>query len=84
MVKYVNNDHEDSIWVKIKKEETREMEDMYIGTTYISPSTNKEINKSLEVFFEEAIVLMQGDMNARIGILPDYIVKDKSDHIIPY
>ena len=37
MVKYVPNNHEDSVWVKLPKEFTGETKDIYIGTCYISP-----------------------------------------------
>ena len=85
MVKCVPNDNNDSIWIKIKKEETKELEDIYIGTTYLSP-TQTDKNDSLETFFEEAshfnesgVVFLQGDFNAHTGNSPDYIVADKCD-----
>ena len=86
MVTPLNNCHEDSIWVKIKKEESGEVKDIYIGTAYISPSNKTNKNDSLEKFFEEVqvlqekgIVFVQGDLNARTSTLPDYIIKDKTD-----
>ena len=95
MVKYVPNNHEDSIWVKLCKEETGETKDIYIGTCYISPpNRNKQANVSdenhlsLECFFKEAKslnkkgeVIMQGDINARTGNEPDFISKDKFDDL---
>ena len=86
MVRPVNNSHDDSIWVQIKKEETGEAEDIYIGTAYISPSHIVDKNDSLEKFFEDTqvfqekgVTIVQGDLNARTGILADYITKDKPD-----
>ena len=82
----LNNCHEDSIWIKIKKEESGEVKYIYIGTAYSSPSNKTNKNDSLEKFFEEVqvfqekgIVFVQGDLNARISTLPDYIIKDKTD-----
>ena len=37
MVKYVANNCEDSIWVKLCKEATGEPQDIFLGTCYISP-----------------------------------------------
>ena len=86
MIKYIPNALEDSLWVKVKKEETSEDKDIYIGTVYLSPANNIDKAKRLESFFKEAksfkekgIVIIQGDMNARTNSLPDYIERDKSD-----
>ena len=88
MVTPVTNSHDDSIWIKISKESSKEDVDIYIGTLYISPSKNKDTEDSLETLFNEAlsfqkkgIVFIQGDFNARTGGLPDYLVNDKSDEI---
>ena len=94
MVRHVPNKHNDSIWVKISKEVTGEANDIYLGTCYISPpskSTNNvdgEKHSSLEEFFVEANqfsskgeVIMQGDINGRIGRLPDFITNDKYDDL---
>ena len=97
MIKYVPNSHEDSIWVKFSKDVTGEGKDIFLDTCYISPpKRNKkgsnslldEKHSSLEKFFEEANqfslkgeVIMQGDMNGRIGSLPDFINKDKYDDL---
>ena len=95
MIKYVPNTNEDSIWVKLSKEITGEIEDVYIGTCYISPaprntqsSETNDKQTSLERFFEEATqfskkgeVILQGDINARTGDLPDFLTKDKFDDL---
>ena len=86
MVTPLNNCHEDSIWIKVKKEESGEVKDIYIGTAHISPSDKTNKNVSLEKLFEEVqvfqekgIVFVQGDLNARTSTSPDYIIKDKTD-----
>ena len=90
MIKHVDNDSNDSIWVKIKKEETGENNDIYIGTIYLSPAnkSNDEGNSSLESFFQEVSnfkekgsVFIQGDFNAYTNTLPDYLISDKTDNI---
>ena len=95
MVKHIPNNHDDSIWVKLRKEFTGEERDIYLGTCYISPlcRTKNSVDidvrhASLEKFFTEARqfnskgeVIMQGDFNARVGNLPDFITKDKYDDI---
>ena len=92
LVKPVENDNEDSIWVKLKKEETGERGDIFIGTIYLSPSKQAngkdDGNTSLEAFFreiggfkEKGIVFTQGDFNAHTNNLPDYLVTDKTDEI---
>jgi hypothetical protein len=97
MVRYIQNNHEDSIWVKLSKEITGEKKDIYLGTCYISPPSKNNKNNgggledkhsSLEKFFSEANqfslkgeVIMQGDINGRIGNLSDYLKKDKYDDL---
>ena len=97
-IKYIPNKNEDSIWVKISKETTGELKDIYLGTCYVSPPArnargqskhsfeNNDKHACLEKFFEEAAqfsskgeVILQGDINARTGTLPDFLTKDKYD-----
>ena len=52
MINLVPNNHADSIWVKIKKEESKEHNDIFIGTTYLSPKLN-DIKNSFEMFLDE-------------------------------
>ena len=65
IVKYIPNDNEDSIWIKLSKEATGEENDIYVGTCYLSPpakstsgmtncTKSHEKHTSLEKFFEEA------------------------------
>ena len=51
LVQVVDNKNEDSIWVKIKKENFDGENDLYIGTYYISPDNSKERNKKNYDFF---------------------------------
>ena len=85
--KHIPNKHDDLIWVKLKKEMSGEKNDLYICTSYISPSKGGEKdNDSLERVFDEVIsfkkkgrVLIQGDLNARTGTESDFIERDKFD-----
>ena len=88
LVKLVNNNNENSIWIKIKKEESGEKEDIYIGTVYLSPSTLNDKRISLDLFFDEVNefrtkgqIYIQGDLNAHTNILPDFMEKDKTDEL---
>ena len=61
MVRLVPNDNEDSIWVRLPKESTGEVNDIYIGTCYISPPGRNSKPQGMEndkhdclySFFEE-------------------------------
>ena len=48
MIKYIPN----ALEVKVKKEETSEDKDIYIGTVYLSPANNLDKAKCLESFFK--------------------------------
>ena len=45
---HISRDDEDTIWVKIKKEATKGDCDIYLGATYISPTTTAAIDKLRE------------------------------------
>ena len=50
LIEPVVNQNDDSIWIKICKNKSRETHDIYIGTCYISPSRSKASQGSLETF----------------------------------
>ena len=60
MVKYVANNCEDSIWVKLCKEATGEPQDIFLGTCYISPQ-KRSYNKKRQG--GEAIDKGEGGVN---------------------
>ena len=92
LVDLVENKSENSIWVKIGKEKINEKEDIFIGTYYISPENSKQISKDYDFFSEinaeisnfikRGIILLQGDLNCRIGEDCDYVKGDKSDDLL--
>ena len=90
LVQVVGNSNEDSIWVKINKENFDGKNDVYLGTYYVSPDNSKERNKKKYDFFsavneevtyfrKKGLVLLQGDLNCRTGQEKDYVEHDKSD-----
>ena len=91
LVQVIPNNNENSIWIKLGKSVCGEKEDIYIGTYYVSPPNTKnsknsrpvdffsEINDEITFFKRKGIVLVQGDLNARIGNENDFIVHDKFD-----
>ena len=92
LVELVENKCVDSIWVKISKNQLDEEEDIFIGTYYISPQNSKQIPKDYDFFSEvnaeisyfgkKGTILLQGDLNCRIGQDSDYVSGDKSDELL--
>ena len=87
LVQVVPNENEDSIWIKFKKELHGEMEEIYLGTYYVSPYNSKKknydffatVNEEINNFRKKGIVLLQGDLNARTGQDNDFVEFDESD-----
>ena len=87
IVQFVPNKNDDSIWIKVKQSHTDVLyKDIYIGTFYVSPINNHDKNKEdfFSVFNEEinsfdnkGTVIIQGDLNARIGKNIDFIMENK-------
>ena len=85
LIKVIPNKNPNSIWIKIEKEKCGETEDIFIGSFYISPGKQKNaekdfyasFNEEIECFKQKGIVLIQGDLNARVGKELDYIEFDK-------
>ena len=84
----VKTKNEDSIWIKIQRDINKTSEDIYIGTYYISPARKQCGNQDdlLTTFIAEILrfnekgqVIIQGDLNARIGQNNDFISDDKYD-----
>ena len=87
----VPNNNEDSIWIKVNKNDPNsDKEDIYIGTFYISPQhqrnkNNKDffstINEEITLFQNKGSVFIQGDFNGRTSVNEDFIRDDKFDNI---
>ena len=89
LVQVVKNDCDDSIWVKIKTGNNND-DDIYLGTYYVSPDNSKSIDKTnfdffamvnneISYFSKKGVVLVQRDINSRVGQDTDYVEGDKSD-----
>ena len=83
----VKLENEDTIWVKVKKEATGEERDIFIGTCYFNPQrTNNKDSQQMSNLTENILflkskghIIINGDLNARTGNLPDTILSDKYD-----
>ena len=82
------NKNEDSIWIKLKQNNSNEQQDIYIGTYYVSPPNKKSpkiidffsaLNEEISYFKKKGVVFVQGDLNARTGNEKDFIEYDKFD-----
>ena len=83
----IQNDNQDVIWAKIKKELLGEDRKIYLGTIYISPTGNKEniakkfkkMGEEIGLFQEKGNIILQGDLNAHTKNKDDTITPDKFD-----
>ncbi len=83
----INNDNQDVIWIKLKKDIFDKKRDIYIGTVYLTPyrNNNGSSKKNLDLFEEilsfqkKGEVIVQGDFNARTNVDDDTIATDKHD-----
>lgn len=86
MIQFMPTSNPDSIWIRIKKDFSNQKDDIYLGTFYVSPDRKKSkldffsyLDDDVKNFQNKGIVLVQGDLNARTGRLPDFIEADKFD-----
>ena len=83
----INNDNQDVVWIKIKKDIFDKKRDIYVGTVYLTPyKNNNDSSKKILDLFEEILsfqkkgeVILQGDFNARTNVDDDTITADKHD-----
>ena len=83
----IQNDNEDVIWVKVKRELLGQEKDVYLGTAYISPTGNKEtiakkfekIGEEIGLFQTKGNIILQGDLNAHTNNKDDIIITDEFD-----
>ena len=77
------------LWVKFRKEYFLNMSsDIYLAIVYAKPNTFRDDNniyKSLETeiarFSSKGKVVIQGDLNARTGIIPDYFLENNDINV---
>ena len=66
---------------------------MYVCSLYVSPENSSHVSSALSLwnhlrsevsqFSKSGLIFLTGDFNARIGLLPDYVVYDHSNHFLP-
>ena len=82
----------DVIWVRIQKEFTSMLNDLYLAFVYLPPlnSTYGKVNskdimlkleKQIEYFACKGKILINGDLNARVGDCVDLIQNDEDSYI---
>ena len=85
-VTVVENKNIDSIWVRIRNGKEKK-NDLYLGTYYVSPDSQKSkkndffhsINEEIVHFSKKGDIIIQGDLNGRTGEDLDFIESDKFD-----
>ena len=88
----VRTDDQNTIWLKMKKELVGGEEDIFLGTTYLSPTAAKHTRatsdktdiffKNCALFNQKGKVLIQGDLNAHTNTESDTIKPDKFDELL--
>ena len=86
IVHYVETENQDTIWLKLNKIDTGLTNDIYIGTSYISPHKGKQVeSEKINNLAKDIIrfkgkggqIIIQGDLNARTSTEKDFIDSDK-------
>ena len=86
----MDNDNEDSIWIKLKKEKFGGKNYIFLGTYYVSPDARSKrikkkidflsnLNNEVACYSKKGPILLQGDFNGRTGVEKDFVEFDKSD-----
>ena len=81
------------VWIKIESKYTNLGKDLYIAAVYIPPANSsyylkkpepnpfEELESCVNKYLSKGEVLIIGDLNARTGRLPDFIVNDSSKYL---
>ena len=85
----IQTEREYSIWVKVKKELFRGQDDLFLACVYMNPhKSNADDTKKFQVLQDEVMkfqakgrIILTGDLNARIGKTPDYILPDRHNFL---
>ena len=85
----VPNTNENTIWIKMKPKDTKINTDIYIGFFYVSPDNTLKHKRKTDLFEllveetnrfkEKGAILINGDLNARVGQNDDFVKHDKFD-----
>ncbi|KAI4889447.1 hypothetical protein NFI96_002246 [Prochilodus magdalenae] len=84
--------HKSHIWLKIKKEITDSVKDLFLCTVYIPPSESPyydedifpSLHHQISSFQAQGSVLICGDLNARTGSLPDFTSEQGNRYIFKH
>jgi len=86
-VKIINTNNENVIWCKLDKKFFNLPNNIYLGTVYFSPTAYESskgedyianLEKDIFDFSSVGDIIVQGDFNARTGILQEYINNDEN------
>ena len=88
----IKSDHNDLLWIKLKKSFFDTQNDLYIGVVYIIPSNSSPLNhmsdayetlgKEISHYSTLGNVLIGGDFNSRLGCKrKDFLVSDSNDFL---
>ena len=72
----MHNEHEDVIWIKVMMELIGGARDVYMATTCISPTCNKDQEK-VAYFQRKGKFIIQKDLNAHLSYKGDIIIPDR-------
>ena len=92
-ISIVDNKHHDKLWIKLDKHFFSLKQDIFLGFTYVSPSTSShfktlsydifsEVEKDCQKFKSFGDIIITGDFNARTKTDDDYII-DEEDRLSP-
>ena len=89
-IKFLKNSSSEFQWVKLLKEYFSLDKDIFLCFSYISPCSfqNKSdsdsfeaIKRDINIFKNDGNIFICGDLNARTGLDPDFIVNDSDKHV---
>jgi len=91
-LKFYPSKGNDYIWIKLDKNFYNQSEHIYICAAYIPP-TNSSYTKRIDInildniesdiykYKQQGHIILLGDLNGRVGTLPDYITNDNDQHL---
>ena len=91
-VKILKNNNPDYQWIRLEKSHFGFPKDLYICVVYFPPTESsytkkldvdifESIEKDMALYGKNGDFLICGDINARTGVSPDYILQDNSDFL---
>ena len=87
-IQVIQSKHDDLLWIRFKKDSFSINRDIYLGIVYIIPANSTSLNhrtdsfqtlqEEIDEFSQKGDIILGGDFNSRIGLLPDYIEDDNN------